>query len=409
MIAPWYTAAQMQIYSLYLHIPFCHHRCSYCDFNTYAGIETLVPDYVEALCHEICFVAHSYSQKIPIQTIFLGGGTPSILPSDQLKRIFITIQREFDLQGGLEITLEANPDRLSFDYLKSIVEMGVTRLSLGMQSANPEDLQLLERQHGYYQVAKAVSLLRKAGVRNLNLDLIFGIPNQSLSSWQRTIELATSLNPDHLSLYSLTIENGTPMGDWLRKGLLVEPDQDIAAQMYELAQEKLSILGYQQYEISNWARQDQSGELLACQHNLQYWRNLPYLGLGAGAHGYANGVRTENESNPWSYIQRLSAPIDGDKLSASFPITPAVVNWQSITREDEMKETMLMGLRLTQDGISRKAFLARFGTSMEDIFGTEIEHSIQSGLLEWAQQNDDRLRLTPRGRLLGNQVFMQFV
>jgi oxygen-independent coproporphyrinogen-3 oxidase len=409
LTAPWYTAAQMQAHSLYLHIPFCHHRCSYCDFNTYAGIEALIPDYVEALCHEIYFLTRSYSHKIPIHTIFLGGGTPSLLPSSELNRIFTTIHHEFNLQEGLEITLEANPDRLSFNYLKSIHEIGINRISLGMQSANPEELQLLERQHGFNQVAEAVSLIRKAGFRNLNLDLIFGIPNQNLRSWQRTIELAASLNPEHLSLYSLTIENGTPMGNWLRKGLLSEPDQDIAAQMYEWAQEKLSVLGYQQYEISNWARQDQAGKLLACQHNLQYWRNLPYLGVGAGAHGFTSGFRTENECNPRSYIQKLSAPLNVDDMSFSFPRTPAVVNWISINREDEMKETMLMGLRLTQDGVSRNAFRSRFGTGMEDFFRAEIEQSIQLGLLEWVPQNSGKLRLTPRGRLLGNQVFMQFV
>ncbi len=406
----WYTAAQMQAHSLYLHIPFCHHRCSYCDFNTYSGMESLIPDYVGALCQEMNFVSRSHPDRIPVHTIFFGGGTPSLLPGRELSRIFDTLQQAFILLEECEITLEANPDRLSYEYLKSLHEQGVNRISLGMQSANPEDLLLLERQHDFKQVAKAFGLVRQAGFDNVNLDLIFGIPNQSLDSWQRTLDLGISLNPDHFSLYALTIEDGTPMGGWVTKGLLSEPNPDLAAEMYELAGKKLAVHGYEQYEISNWARWDKAGKLQACLHNLQYWRNLPYLGFGAGAHGYAGGMRTANELNPNKYVGIFSTPYEiSSQNNFLFPSTPVTVNSIAINREEEMKETMLMGLRLTAEGVSKHAFKVRFGGGLEETFKREIEPLLNSGLLKWDSQSGDLLKLTPRGRLLGNQVFMQFV
>jgi oxygen-independent coproporphyrinogen-3 oxidase len=251
-----------------------------------------------------------------------------------------------------------------------------------------------------------VRWIRKAGFENLNLDLIFGIPNQSLRSWQRTLELAVSLNPDHLSLYGLSIENGTPLGDWVGNGLLLEPDQDLSAQMYEWASEELITQGYKQYEISNWARRDPAGNLLVCQHNLQYWRNLPYLGIGAGGHGFAGGCRTENERSPQEYIREITACRDQQFI---FPRTPATVACHPVSREQEMRETMLMGLRLTIEGVSNKVFRSRFGCDLEETFRDEIDRSVRSGLLEWVPGIEGGVRLTPRGRLLGNQVFVQFV
>ncbi|MEE9188734.1 MAG: radical SAM family heme chaperone HemW, partial [Anaerolineales bacterium] len=272
----------MQPHSIYLHIPFCRHRCGYCDFNTYAGLDDLIPAYVQALCHEIQYLAENCGRKPPIHTIFLGGGTPSILPAGEIEKIINQLNQDFNILEGIEITMEANPGRLTYDYLKSLYELGINRISLGMQSANPGELLLLERQHEFHQIANAVSLVRKAGFKNYNLDLIFGIPYQTLESWQLSLELGLSLGPDHLSLYSLTIEPGTPFEKLVTRGLLSEPDQDLSAEMYEWASEFLNERGFEQYEISNWARRDEVNGLLTCQHNLQYWRNLPYLGLGAG-------------------------------------------------------------------------------------------------------------------------------
>lgn len=400
----------MHPFSVYLHIPFCHHRCSYCDFNTYTGLDDLIPDYTQALCSEINFIAANCVQRIPVHTVFIGGGTPSILPIIELAKVFEALNRDFEIINGAEFTLEANPERVTYDYLKGLRSLGINRLSLGMQTANPEELRLLERQHDYDRIARTVSLARKAGFDNINLDLIFGLPHQTVESWKVSLELGLTLNPDHFSLYALTVEEGTPLADWIHKGLLIEPDPDLAADMYEWASERLERNGFKQYEISNWAKYENNNGLLACRHNLQYWRNLPYLGLGAGAHGYAGGIRTANELSPRRYIQCfLSENVKRGQNQLLFPSTPAAVNVQDVKQDQEIRETMMMGLRLTEEGVSREAFQARFGMSLEEIYETEIVESISEGLLEWEPTHKDCLRLTPRGRLLGNQVFVRFI
>ena len=217
-------------------------------------------------------------------------------------------------------------------------------------------------------------------------------------------------NPDHLSLYALTVEEGTPLADRIYKGFLIEPDPDLAADMYEVASEKLDRRGFKQYEISNWAKYGESNGLLACRHNLQYWRNFPYLGLGAGAHGFTGGIRTANVLSPERYIQSFRPDnVKHSQYHLRFPSTPATVNVQYVKQDQEIRETMMMGLRLTEEGVSREAFRARFSTSLIEVYETEIEELISAGLLEWEPIERDRLRLTPRGRLLGNQVFVRFI
>jgi oxygen-independent coproporphyrinogen-3 oxidase len=394
----------MNPYSIYLHIPFCIHRCAYCDFNTYAGIENLIPAYVQALCREIELDAESAGEKLPVHTVFFGGGTPSLLPAAEIEHILTILELAFDLQPGIEITLEANPGTISLDYWRDLRSLGVNRLSLGMQSGNAEQLRLLERQHGLLDVLQAVDWARRAAFDNLNLDLIFGIPYQTLEMWQETLERALALRPDHLSLYALTLEHGTPMQSWVNRGLLPQPDDDLAADMYEAASQRLAEAGFAQYEISNWARQAGDGNIFSCRHNLQYWRNLPYLGFGAGAHGYASGVRTANVLSPAAYIKRCQ---EGYPLE--FPRTPATLEINPIGRQAEIGETMMMGLRLTREGVSAKSFEKRFGISLDEQFKDQIERLGKLGLLEWGEDNRDILRLTPRGRLLGNQVFMEFI
>jgi oxygen-independent coproporphyrinogen III oxidase len=398
------TPSSGQPHSLYLHIPFCRHRCGYCDFNTYAGQDDLIPAYVEALGREIELLAYSAASPLPVHTIFFGGGTPSLLPASGVEQILAAIEGHFELLPGVEISLEANPGTLSAGFLRDLAALGVNRLSLGMQSARPEELALLERQHDYRDVIQAVTWARQAGLDNFSLDLIFGLPEQTLESWQRSMELALDLRPAHLSLYALTLEHGTPLFHWAARGLLPEPDPDIAADMYEWASERLEAAGYQQYEISNWAAVDSSGELLACRHNLQYWRSLPYLGLGAGAHGFSGRVRTVNVLSPAAYIQRCRS---GEPQT--YPRTPATISAQEIDRQTEIGETMMMGLRLTSEGVSRAAFEARFGEKLEVHFQKEIAGLQQAGLLEWSGAKDPALRLTKHGRLLGNQVFLQFI
>lgn len=392
-------------FSLYFHLPFCAHRCAYCDFNTYAGQAQSIPAYVQALCAEIRLVGMSSAAgRLPVGTLFFGGGTPSLLTSAQFETIFQAVHQVFEVSPAAEISLEANPGTVSPDYLRDLRRLGFNRLSYGVQSANPAELRLLERIHTYADVVEAVRWSRRAGFANLNLDLIYGLPEQTLASWQKTVQLALGLHPEHLSAYSLTIESGTPFGRWARKGLLPIPDPDLAAEMYEWTMAFLAAEGYHQYEISNWARE---GAQFHCQHNLQYWRNLNYLGFGAGAHGYAGGIRYSNVLRIKTYLERLNLP----PVSSVFPLSPVTVYSHLNSPRENMQETLLTGLRLTAEGVAAGAFQARFGLELTAAFGPEIAELLQLGLLEWsgALPGERLLRLTERGRLLGNQVFMRFV
>jgi oxygen-independent coproporphyrinogen-3 oxidase len=452
-------------YSLYIHIPFCARRCNYCDFNTYAGLENLIPAYVTALCGEIGLLGAAAEEKIavrlPVHTVFLGGGTPSLLPLAELERIFNAVREAFDLLPGAEISLEANPGALDRASLRGLRELGVNRLSLGMQSAHADELELLGRIHTFEQVVQGVDWARAAGFDNLNLDAIFGLPAQTLKRWEATLRRSLELGVEHLSLYALTLEEGTPLLGREEAGELPPPDPDLAADMYDLATELLESASFQQYEISNWAKDagnkqsDVDNPSYACRHNLQYWRNQPYLGVGAGAHGYIcepsydgvkngnldvtgtvgagsepaptispaptkNSMRIANVLAPGEYIQRMAGwegkrmpfpliPALGQVPPAPALVSPAVAQVTPLSVQDEIGETMMMGLRLTREGVSRAAFRLRFSRELEETFGKQIERLTRLGLLEWAGVEQDVLRLTRHGRLLGNQVFVEFI
>lgn len=393
--------------SLYFHIPFCSHRCAYCDFNTYARQEESIPAYVDALHREIQLVGRPMPANNQVHTIFFGGGTPSLLTANQLEFILNSINTSFNLATKTEISLEANPGTCSPEFLQDIRRLGFNRISFGVQSANPNELRLLERIHDYGDVVDAVKWSRQAGFDNLNIDLIYGLPEQTMADWQRTVDLILGLHPEHLSLYALTLEHGTPFGRWSERGLLPVPDSDLAAEMYEWAGERLSLDGFQQYEISNWSKPGRE-----CRHNLQYWRNETYLGFGSGAHGYGGGIRYSNVLRIKTYINRLMTSRDDDY---PFPLSPATVNQHRNSLKEDMQETMMTGLRLTREGISSTIFRQRFSLDLMDVFGREIEDLLQLDLLEWVDTDlpggriGQHLRLTKRGRLLGNQVFMRFV
>ncbi|MBK8615527.1 MAG: radical SAM family heme chaperone HemW [Anaerolineales bacterium] len=412
--------------SIYLHIPFCKHRCAYCDFNTYAGQEDSIPAYVKALINEIEFVGHRAGQ-MNIHTVFFGGGTPSLLSAPQFDSILRALRSAFTFTADAEISIEANPGTISPEKLNAIREAGINRISFGVQSANTEELHMLERIHDFFTVIEAVSTARKAGFDNLNLDLIYGLPEQTLASWQTTLQRIVDLHPEHISAYALTLEHGTPFGRWSSKGLLPLPDPDLAAEMYEYAEEFLEANGYVHYEISNWAKKDnaecrmQNAELnssfiihnssFVCQHNLQYWHSLPYLAFGAGAHGYANGYRYSNALRIKTYIERLIHP--SSFILHPFPLSPATVNQHKQTLKDDMSEYMLNNLRLTNAGVAESDFRLRFGSGLLDVYPKELEELIGNGLLEKktseSKIDSDVYRLTKRGRLLGNQVFIRFV
>ncbi len=414
----------MTAHALYLHIPFCQHRCAYCDFTTYAGQDDKIPAYVDALIREIELVANSErrhndsgtvdKEPITAKSIFFGGGTPSLLASNQLASIMDALHANFNLVPDAEISLEANPGTVSAEYLQELHEIGFNRISFGVQSAHPDDLLLLERIHDFWGVIETVHHARQAGFTNLSLDLIFGLPEQSLQRWQETLKRTLNLNPEHLSIYALTIEEGTPLGHWADRGMIPLPDPDLSADMYEWASEFLAKNGYVQYEISNWAKPSNLQPSTfrpsyACKHNLQYWRNLPYLGFGAGAHGYANGVRYSNTLGISKYINTLTVKTITTR-KWEFPFSPATIHQEKIDLKTEMQETMMLGLRLIQEGVSAEIFQARFGYSMQDVFGKEIEELLALGLLALVKTNGlEVLRLTPHARILGNQVFYRFV
>jgi len=387
------------VYSIYIHIPFCTHRCAYCDFNTYAGQESLIPVYVDALCKEIDFVG-KHADHNNVHTIFFGGGTPSLLSSVQFDSIFKSIRSAFALTPDAEISIEANPGTVTEETLTQIRDIGVNRISFGVQSANTFELKMLERMHTFLDVIEAIRSARTAGFNNINIDLIYGLPEQTLDTWQTTVNRIIDLHPEHISAYALTLEHGTPFARWSAKGLLPLIDPDLAADMYEWIGETLEANGYSQYEISNWAKPGRE-----CRHNLQYWRSLPYLAFGSGAHGYAHGYRYSNVLRIRSYIDRMN--VEDESKHPIFPLSPAMVNQHKQTIMDDMSEYMMTGFRLTKEGVSEMEFYSRFGRSMREVYGGEIEELLKLDLIETIQPQG--LRITKPGRLLGNMVFMRFV
>lgn len=394
---------------IYLHVPFCKVRCAYCDFNTYAGLEGLMPAYVEALDSEIQQVGRAAALadlgRLEVSTVFFGGGTPSLLPAVQWARLLGSLRRTFALTDDCEISLEANPGTVDAESLAALRTLGVNRLSYGVQSAQPAELAVLDRLHTFEQAVQAVTWARQAGFDNLNLDLIYGIMGQTLEGWQDTLRRALDLTPEHLSLYALTLESGTPMQARGAAGMLPAPDPDTAADMYEWAREELGRLGYRHYEISNWARDDGgvpgAAPSRACRHNLLTWRLEPYLGLGAGAHGAVPGLRYANVRHPAAYVDRIRTG-----GATSFPLSAAAIETWPVDPETERKERMMLGLRLLEEGVDGAGYQARFGSSLANDFGDTLASLEALGLVEWQA---GRVRLTPRAHLLGNQVFVRFV
>ena len=382
---------------IYLHIPFCLRKCTYCDFASYPGLSHLHADYVAALDRELARRADRWAE-VSFDTVYVGGGTPTVLAASQLVQLLEGLRSRLSMAPAPEITVEANPGTVNLDGLLTLRAAGVTRLSLGVQSLDDGELALLGRIHDAGGALAACELARRAGFDNLNLDLIYGLPGQPVIRWRETLERAIALAPEHLSLYGLTLEEGTPLARRVARGGLPAPDEDAAADMYELAESLLDAAGYVHYEISNWAR-GAPGEgpldipALACRHNLKYWRNQRYLGLGAAAHSYDGRKRAANVADPVQYLAR--ALRGGDLCEQS----------EEMSREQEMGETMMLGLRLLA-GVIWDAFSQRFGVGLREVYGREVDELTELGLLEIDAQG---LRLSPRGRLLGNRVFAAFL
>ena len=386
--------------SIYIHIPFCQKRCSYCDFNTFAGLNHLIPAYLNALVNEIKYYGQHYHNQLPVGTVFLGGGTPSLLKSNDLELILEAIKSNFILSTNAEISLEANPGTVTLENLDFMRKIGFNRISLGVQTTQQHHFNLMGRIHDFSDATNAFFWARKAGFENINFDLIYGLPDQTLSEWQETIEKVLELKPQHFSLYALGIEEGTPLYTWVNRGLVSSPDDDLAAEMYEFAEVVLEKNGYRSYEISNFRLLDNMKDW-KCRHNLQYWRNEPYLGLGAGAHGYIDGNRTENVTQVPQYISLLSKKPEGtDNFS------PAVKLATQIDKFTEMQETMMVCLRLTEEGITIEKFIERFQVNPRLVFKEEINELQGLGLIDSTEKS---IRLSNKGKLLGNLVFQKFV
>ncbi len=394
--------------ALYVHIPFCESKCPYCDFNTYAGIEPLMPSYVSALAREIEQWG-AWLDRPTLASVFFGGGTPTYLPPRDLQRLMETIRTAFLLPDEAEATAEANPGDCTSERLLAMRGAGFNRISIGVQSFDDAELAMLGRRDDAARAGEAVRGARGAGFDNVSIDLMFGLPDQPVATWERSVDQAIRLDTDHLSAYALTLEPGTPLEADVRLGRTSEPDADLAAAMYLRAQTMLDGAGLQQYEISNWARQGREST-----HNLAYWRSLPYLGVGPGAHSYLyglgtldrSGVRFANVNPPRTYIGRVSAwQADGPLDTNTIATAAATGLCEPVSRRDAMAETMMMGLRLNA-GVADDAFRERFGEGIAEAFPAATADCIDLGLLEWA---GGALRLTERGRLLGNEAFSRFV
>jgi oxygen-independent coproporphyrinogen III oxidase len=435
-IIDWRTP-QMNIKHLYVHIPFCHRRCSYCDFNTYANMEDRIEAYVGALCAELASLGKdketrrqgdkeivTSSPRLPVSwppglvradlrpTIFLGGGTPSMLPLPLMERVLQAADAIVPLSAA-EVTVEANPGTvLGRDYLRGLRDLGVNRLSMGVQSLHDPTLRLLGRIHTAAEAHASYEDACRAGFDSINLDFIFGLPGQTPAQWEATLDEVVGWGADHFSLYSLILEERTPLYAQVVGGRVSVPDDDDTATMYELAIERLGAAGYVQYEISNWAKSRGLGvgswELehslptpnsqlrtpsFACHHNLAYWLNADYLACGAGAHGHVYPRRYFDVLGIDDYIQRIRA--------GGSPIAETT----ELAEKDLQAETMFMGLRLNA-GVGYAHFRDRCGAEMQEVYGATLDELAELGLLE---RDEIGVRLTERGRMLGNQVFERFV
>lgn len=372
---------------VYVHIPFCARKCGYCDFNAYSGYrgETRAR-YVEALCREI---AHRAEPQTRVPTVFFGGGTPTTLPAEDLRRILATVRASFCVDADAEVTVEANPGDTDLAYLRDLRAGGFNRISFGVQTFDDRLLRSLDRLHTGKDAEEAVEAAKAAGFRNVSLDLMFALPRQTPADWDRSLDRAFALDIPHLSMYALVVEEGTPFHARHIRGKLPLPGEAAEAAMFARALERAAAAGYERYEISNYAREP----AFRSRHNQIYWRNEEYFGFGAGAASYLDGARTMNERLPGRYADTVAAR------------GSALVSEERLDLRGTMGETMMLGLRLAE-GVDLDAFARRFGARIEAVYQEEIARLAAGGLIDVA---DGHLRLTPRGLFVGNEVMLAFL
>jgi oxygen-independent coproporphyrinogen III oxidase len=372
---------------IYVHIPFCQKHCPYCDFAVVEGMLHLTPTYVDALCAEIRQGAERHAPNPPVTTIFLGGGTPSLLPAAQIGRILATIGDLFDVQPDAEITLEANPGPLRPRHLAGFRAAGVTRLSIGVQTFNPRGLDALGRLHTPEEGKQAIAHARAAGFASVSADLIFGWQGQTLADWRDDLQTAIALHPDHISAYSLTVEEGTPLAHAVAAGTATVADEDLYADMFLAAEELLTGAGYYHYETSNYARPGHRSR-----HNCGYWVNGDYLGFGVGAHSHRRNRRFWNARDLHTYLLNVR---DGSAEAGSETISEATAR----------AETMFLGTRLAE-GIAESAFVDRHGNTVDAIYGRQIAEYVTRGVVT---RTGGRIALAPEARLLADEIAVRFL
>ena len=373
---------------IYIHIPFCHQICHYCDFNKVFIKNQPVDEYIEALGKEMSMLVDSNLVHREVKTIFLGGGTPTALSEIQLSRLLELINEHFDVANVSEFTSEANPDELTIEKIRVMKAGGINRLSLGVQTFNPELLKRIGRTHENDDVFKTIENAKRVGFENISIDLMYGLPGQTMEDWVETLDIALRLDLPHYSAYSLIVEPKTVFYNLMNKGKLSLPGEDLEAEMYAYLMEQMSKFEKVQYEISNFAKKD-----FESYHNLIYWNNVSYAGIGAGAHGYLSGVRYSNIGPLKKYIEAIE--------QGKRPILQST----EVTELEKIEEELFLGLRKLE-GVSSRDFEKKFGKSINDIYPVKIEQLINKGLLTW---EDDYLRLTRKGLFLGNEVFQEFL
>lgn len=378
--------------SLYIHYPFCLRKCLYCAFNSVVDAPCTPDGYLEGLLREMDLRAAAAGAGASAITLYFGGGTPSLLEPVQVQRIIAAARRCYRLAPDAEITLECNPGTATFEKLAALREAGVNRLSLGVQSFDDAFLVALGRIHTGRQAVEAFAAARSAGFDNVGIDLIHSLPGQTCVDWERDLARACELQPEHLSVYGLTVEEGTPFALQEEEGRLTLPDEEMSVAMYEKSSELLTAAGYEQYEIANFARPG-----FRSRHNAGYWERRPYLGFGAGAHSY---LRASGHGRRFSNADQVE-----DYLRMVLRDTLPTVESRTLSRDEAMAEYFFLGLRMTE-GVSLERFREEFSVSFRDAFGPVCADLFAVGLLEvW----DGFLRLTPKGRILSNQVFVRFL
>jgi oxygen-independent coproporphyrinogen-3 oxidase len=407
--------------SLYVHIPFCSLKCAYCDFNSYAGLDDLVEPYCDALIEELRLWGEVVCGR-PVPTVFFGGGTPSLLPLGQIERTMAGLRESFALEEEAEVSLEANPGTVDLDYLRGLRAAGVNRLSFGVQSFHDDELAAMDRIHSADEAVQCYRWAREAGFERINLDFIYGLSEQPMERWQPTLERAIELAPDHMSLYALTVEEGTKLAYDIDHGRVPEPDGDMQAEMYEWSCERMATAGYVQYEISNWCRPGQE-----CRHNLVYWRNREWLGLGPGAHSHWGSqpsavsrqpsafscqpeFRFADVYSPRRYIALVKETVAAGVDAGAEP-QEVLRQMRQVTYVEEqgadaaMSDAAILGLRLNE-GLDVREFEQTYGIGLETAYGSALAEMTDAGLLE---RSNGAVRLTARGRLLANEVFVRLL